>query len=558
MSKRISPKLFGRATRGLLAVALVAGASACTAHDAGGGGGDAALRLAAVASGPFTNQFNPLLQASKDAAGDAQVYLYEPLLMNDMKRATAEPWLVSKYTWSNGGKTLTLKLRPDLKWSDGRPLTAEDVAFTFELMRQHDALNFYTLPLAGASAPASDTAVVTFTRPAYQDEWWDTTPVPKHVWSSVPDPVKYTNPNPVTSGPFTLKTFTSQVITMQRNPHYWGKAPKVQTLQLLSYDSANSMVSALRGGQVDWITPQVSDPARIAKLAPSKIGYWVTDMSPATIYLVPNNAQYPLSLAPVRHAISQAIDRGNTSKLAFGGMNGPVESPTGLDLGKWAKLIPAKYRDVTVGSGDPAEAKKTLESAGFTLKDGIFTTPSGTPLRFTITVPTSSPYGDLVRAATVISQQLKATGIDVTVKSEAPVAWRTDIGKGEYQLALRAVGGNLSIHGLYNTIFSQKLKPVGKTAKQNFERYKNPQAQQLLDRYAASAPGSLEESAAAGGLAALMVEDAPVIPLFHVAYFGLWRSDRFTGWPSDGNAYALPIGGHINAVKVALAVSPRN
>jgi peptide/nickel transport system substrate-binding protein len=558
MSNRISPKLFGRAACGLLAVALVAGASACTAHGVGGGGGDATLRLAAVASGPFTNQFNPLLQASKDAAGDAQVYLYAPLLMNDMKRAEAEPWLVSRYAWSDGGKTLTLKLRPDLKWSDGKPLTAEDVAFTFELMRQHEALNFYTLPLAGASAPANDTAVVTFTQPAYQYEWWDTTPVPKHVWSSVPDPVKYTNPNPVVSGPFTLKTSTSQVITLRRNPHYWGKAPKVQTLQLLSYDSANSMVSALRGGQVDWITPQVSDPAAIAKLAPAEIGYWVTDMSPATIYLVPNSAQYPLSLAPVRRAISQAIDRGNVSKLAFGGLNGPVESPTGLDLGSRTKLIPTKYRKVTFGSGDAAEAKKTLESAGFTLKGGAFTAPDGTPLRFTITVPTSSPYGDLVRAATVMSQQLKVAGIDVTVKSETPVAWRTDVGLGQYQLALRGAGGNLSVYGIFNTIFDQELTPAGKTAKTNFERYENPQAQQLLEKYAAAAPGSPEEAAAAGGLAALMVEDAPVIPLFHVTYFGLWRSDRFVGWPSDGDPYALPIGGHINAVKVALSVRPRS
>jgi hypothetical protein len=44
--------------------------------------------------------------------------------------------------------------------------------------------------------------------------------------------------------------------------------------------------------------------------------------------------------------------------------------------------------------------------------------------------------------------------------------------------------------------------------------------------------------------------------LFHVTYFALWRTDRFTGWPSDANPYAVPIGGHVNAVKIALAVAP--
>jgi peptide/nickel transport system substrate-binding protein len=542
----------------LLVAVLAMGASACSARSNLGGAADGAtLRLAAVASGPFTQQFNPLMQASKDAAGDIQVYMYEPLLMNDMKRAQAAPWLVTSYTWSDGGKTLTLKLRSGVKWSDGQPMTADDVAFTFELMRKNAALNFYTLPLAGASAPASDTAVITFSQPAYQYEWWDTTPVPKHTWASVSDPVTFTNPNPVVSGPFNVKSFSSQVITLARNTNYWGNAPKLQTLQLLAYDSANSMVSALRGGQVDWITPQVNDPAAIAKLDPSKIGYWATPMSPTIIYLVPNAGQGPLTQAPVRLAISQAIDRANVSNLAFGKMNGPMDSPTGLDLASRGALIPAEYRSVKFGAGDAAQAKQTLTSAGFTLNNGVFAAPDGTPLRFAITVPTSSPYGDLVRAATLISQQLKAAGIDATVKSESPTAWRTDIAQGQFQLALRGLGGNLSVYGLYNSIFDQHIKAAGKAATLNFERYKNPQAQQFLDQYASAAPGSTQEAAAAGGLATLMVKDAPMIPLFHVTYFALWRSDRFTGWPSDADPYALPIGGHINAVKIALAVAPK-
>jgi peptide/nickel transport system substrate-binding protein len=542
--------------RWALVASLAAATTTACGHHAASGGGKTTLRLAAVASGPFTEQFNPLLQASKDNAGDTQVYMYEPLLMNEYKTAQAKPWLVSSFTWSDKGKTLTLKLRPGLKWSDGQAMTAEDIAYTFELMRKNEALNFLTLPLAGAAAPAPDTAVVKFSQPGYQYEWWDTTPVPEHAWRSVSDPVTYTNPHPVVSGPFTLESFSSQVITLKQNTYHWGTAPKVQKLQFLAYDSASSMVSALRAGQVDWITPQVANPASIAKLAPSQIGYWTTPMSPAIIYLVPNAGQYPLDQAPVRLAISQAIDRGRVSQLAFGGLNGPVESPTALDLANRAALVPADYRGLKFGAGDPDQAKKTLEAAGFTMRGGMFSAPNGKAVQLSITVPTSSPYGDLVRAATVMAEQLKAAGIEVTVKSEAPTAWRKDIGLGHFQLALRAAGGNLAVYGLYNTIFDQHLTPVGKTATLNFERYSNPQAQQYLDQFAAAAQGSPEEAKSAGALAKLMVEQAPVIPLFHVTYFALWRTDRFTGWPSDSDPYALPIGGHINALKVALAVAP--
>lgn len=549
---------FSRTARALLtAVLVVSTAGACVAHAGGQNADKTTLRMAAIANGPFTRQFNPLLQASKDSSGDSEVLIYEPLLMNDMKHSTAAPWLAKSFAWSSQGKVLTIKLRTGVKWSDGQSMTAEDVAFTFDLMRKNPALNFYTLPISGASAPAADTAVITFSQPAYQYEWWDTPTVPKHVWASIADPVTYTNDHPVGTGPFTLKSFSSQAISLSRNASYWGSAPKVQTVQFLAYDSASSMVAALRSGQVDWITPQLSDPAGVAKLAPSKIDYWATTLSPTIIYLYPNDSQYPLNQAPVRLAMSQAIDRGSVSKLAFGGQNGPVESPTALDLASRAKLIPSQYRDVRFGSGNPSQAKRTLTSAGFVLKsNGMFDAPDGKSLHLTITVPTSSTYGDQVRAAIVISQQLKAAGIASTVKSETASAWRKDVGLGHFQLSLRGLGGNLSVYGLYNSIFDQNIKPIGKTAMLNFERYQQPQARQFLQQYAASAPGSPAEATAAAGLEGLMVHEAPIIPLFHVTYLGMWRTDRFAGWPSDGNPYALPIGGHINALKVLLAVRP--
>jgi peptide/nickel transport system substrate-binding protein len=545
-----------RVVLGLGALALVAvGLAGCRGADAGASA--VTLRVAATASGPFTDQFNPLLDTAKGASGYSTLIVYEPLMMDDFVHATTKPWLATSYQWSDRGRTLTIHLRPNVKWSDGTPLTGDDVAYTFDLMIKHAALNFYGLPLSGASAPDATTTVVHFKRSGYQYLWWYTTPVPKHVWQPVKDPVTFTNQHPVGTGPFVLKTFTPQAITFTRNTNYWGTAPHVQTVQYLAYDSDSSMVAALEGGQVDWITTSTSDPKRIAQSSPTKIGYWVTVPSPAKIYLFSNDAQAPTRDVTLRRAMSEAIDRTQISTVAFNGQNTPLRSPTGLDLDTQSTLIAPAYRDLSYGAADPSAAKRLLLAAGYKAgSNGMLTTPSGSPLSLTITVPSSNPYGDWVRAGLMIATQLKAAGIGTTVKTESETAWREDVNLGNFQLTLRASGGILPLFDMYNRIFDQKLAPVGTKANTNFERYSNPDARAALLSLANSSAGSRAELSALGRLEKLMVDQVPIIPLFHVTGIGMWLPDRFSGWPGANNSYAVPTGTSINAVEVMTTVQP--
>ncbi|WP_235835634.1 MULTISPECIES: ABC transporter substrate-binding protein [Arthrobacter] len=545
-----------------LVLALVASASmllaACSSPAKTAGADELTVRVAAGATGPFTSQFNPLLNASKDASGNSSYVIFEPLMVDDVANSQSKPWLATSGDWSNGGKTLTIKLRNDVMWSDGQPMTGEDVAFTFRLMGKYPALNFYGLPVASATSPDPATTVVTFTKPAFQYLWSNTTPVPEHLWKDVADPVKYTNPQPVGTGPFALKSFSPQAITLERNSHYWGEQPKVNTAQYLAFDSESSMLAALQAGQVDWITTGTADPAAIAKQAPSKIGYWSTNPSPAMIFLYPNDAQAPTNDAHLRLAISEAIDRAKVSKLAFGDKNAPAESPTGLDPKSRAKSIAPEYKDLTFSSAGAEAAKQTLISAGYTAgTSGTFTAPDGKPLQLTLTVPTTNPYGDWVRAGQAIAADLAAAGIPTTLKTEAQPAWHTDTSNGNYQLTLRALGGILPVYDLYSRIFSQnELTPLGKSANVNYQRYTNPQAGKLLADFADSAPNSAGETTALAGLEKLMVSQAPIIPLFHISGVGMWRTDRFTGWPSQTDQYAVPTGNHNNAEEVLTAIRP--
>jgi peptide/nickel transport system substrate-binding protein len=93
-------------------------------------------------------------------------------------------------------------------------------------------------------------------------------------------------------------------------------------------------------------------------------------------------------------------------------------------------------------------------------------------------------------------------------------------------------------------------------AKTNYQRYQNPAAAGLLRALADSEPGSPAEAAALRPLEKLMVDEAPIIPLFQVDAAGMWRTDRFSGWPSEKDPYAVPIGNHVNAEVLVTSLSP--
>src|SRR5215831_1263029 len=466
----------------------------------------ATLRVAAAASGPFTQTFNPLLSSSSNTVGFANFALYEPLLEDDFAHDTNRPWLATSFSWEDGGKTLHLQVRKGVTWHDGQAMTADDVAFTFELVRKNAAFNTYGLPLAGATSPAPDQVLVTFTQPSYQVMWWRIPVVPKHIWANVADPVKYVDTNAIGTGPYMLKTFTPQVITMVKNPHYWQPSePKVGTVQYLSFESVESMLTSFEAGQVDWIGVSAIDPQPIANHDRAHIAYWQTKPTNAVVELLPNYTVYPLNQTPVRRAISLALDRGAISKTGTGGQNLPLQSPTGLDVAARADLIDPAYKNLRYGAADPNGAKK----------------------------------------------ELTAAGISIIVKTQSQVAWRDDTDLGNYQLTLRPLGGTLSTYDYFDRIFSQdQLVAPGKKALRNWSRYRNAEALPLLKQYAVSAPGSSGERQSLAGLQKLMVEAVPVIPLFFTSGIGFFRTNTVSGFPSQNDPYAVPVPDSVNAAIV--------
>lgn len=526
-------------TASLVAAGLLMSACGATPSSSGhngGGGSGAVLTVAPNPTGPFEATYNPFLATSVGASGDIDNLIYEPLYMPDYVRATYNPWLATSYKWSDAGKVLTFQIRQGVKWSDGRPLTPSDVAFTFNLIRKNARLNTGALPLTAARAKGNQ-VVLSFSAPAYSyfDSIVLTKPVPEHIWANVKDPATFTNSHPVGSGPYTLTSFTPQVITLTRNPKFWqADKVKVTTVRFRAFSSAPSVEAALEAGQIDLEDQQFSDFKRLIT-RPGIGGLLVNE---GMIFLLINSAQYPLNLVAVRQALSDALDRPAIAQSGLNGLQAPATSPTGLPSALSRDLAPA-YKTASYGAANAPEAKRLLAKAGFKLGgNGIFITPKGTPLQLTILLQTGQ--AKFQAAAQVMQGELKAAGIGLSIQTEQSAGVTAAVAQGKYTLNLF---GDLSFSpfDFYRPILDTRayLAP-DQSATYDLTRFQSSAAKTAYANWAVSKPGSQAATAARNALEAIMVAKVPAIPIAETGQQGSYNTRKFTGWPTKADPYALP------------------
>src|SRR5437868_13922129 len=124
--------------------------------------------------------------------------VYEPLVYVNLLNGKTTPMLASSYKWSSDNKTLTFTIRSGVKWSDGQPLTADDVVYTFQLLKSNSALDLQSVwtGLADVTKAGSDQVAMTFQAPSIPSFYYIANQqpiVPKHIWSQVKDPVNEGN-----------------------------------------------------------------------------------------------------------------------------------------------------------------------------------------------------------------------------------------------------------------------------------------------------------------------------------------------------------------------------
>jgi peptide/nickel transport system substrate-binding protein len=488
--------------------------------------------------------FNPLLEQNS-SRWPTQGGIYEPMMIYNTMTGEIVPWLATGYEYSDDNSQLTFTIREGVNWSDGEPLTANDVQFTFEYMAEHTALPGTegargSIPLIESVEATDDVTVVfTLTQP-FSPAFYDIAEqmiIPQHIWSEVDDPVTFTNENPVGSGPFTeIGTFEDQYYEVLKNPNYWQEGkPYIDgfACPVLSNNDAANLATI--NGEVDMASNFIPDIEQtyIAK-DPEHFHYWFPAVG-ATVHLYANTTRAPFDDVNVRKAISMGINRDQIVAVAMYDYTHPADA-TGLSdaFDKWRS-------EEAVAAGDwvtlnVERANQLLDEAGLTRDGDVRRLPDGTEMSYDINVV--SGWSDWVSACQIMAQNLEDIGIRAQVQTYDFSAWFDRVQKGEFDLSIGWSSDGPTPFQFYRGVMSSRTAlEIGELAAENWQRFASEEADELLDQFAATTDEA-EQMEIAAQLQMIYVENAPGIPLFPGPNWGEFSTLRFTDFPSAENPYA--------------------
>jgi peptide/nickel transport system substrate-binding protein len=501
-----------------------------------------------VTGSTWTCQFNPFI-SSVLYSGSSFAPVYEPLEYINMLQSTKPPvpMLATSSQWSNGYKTLTFTIRNGVKWSDGQAFSAKDVVYTFNAIKNDKAIDLNALwsnaggPLTGVAPSGTDKVVFTFKSAAQPYLWFvaNLTPIlPQHIWSTLNQSKlsSYSDSRPVGTGPYTVSSCAATNIKYLRNPSYWQSTPShpVPRIKEVDYPGFLSNTPAnllLAQGQAQWggqYIPNVNS-FYVGK-DPTHRHIWFPPVG--NVALIPNLTNSLLSKLPVREALAYAINRTTVARLGEGGEQ-QAANQTGVVLPTFQSWYDSSLQQPAY---DPAKAEQILKSAGFTKNSsGIYQDSSG-PLSFTI--KTISGYSDWDASLQIITQELKAVGIAVTVQDENLSPYTADLDAGHFQLAYAGTGGVGPSPGpspyyeLRGWLFS------GNIGSSNFSRYKSTSTDGLFNQYAGASQS--QQVQIMHQVQQVMVSQIPLIPVTQGVDWFQFDTTHVEGWPTQSNPYAQP------------------
>ncbi len=539
---------------GVVAAAVLAlGAAACSSSPSSSGTATGKpLSIVTTAISPMVDNFNPFDPTSVGYLTHSINLYDEPLMVfNTQKAAQAPvPELATKAAWSNGGTTLTITTRSGVTWSDGKPFSASDVAYTFNLIKSNSALNAnWTIPIpTSAKATSATTTVLTFSQPELASAYYilQTPIVPEHVWKNVGNPATYTDANPVGDGPFVLDHFSSTGYTMKLNPDYYAKSSiKVPEISFPAYAGNANLLPPCSDGTIDWCGITI-DGVPQQYLAKSKDNQVWTTSAPYfsnnnVVGLFFNVTYGALGDPAVRQAISYSINRQALGTTGESNDEPAASSTAGMMLPAQQSYLPASLAGNIPATGDTTKAATILQADGYTKVNGKWS-KKGQEITFNIQVP--QQYTDYYSDAQLMVTQLNNAGFNTSVDAipgtNGGAIWGENVEKGDFETAIHWGAQGLTPYFTYNNWMNYSLSaPFGTEAGGDYGRFNYTPAQQALTAYqTATSTGQL--NAAINTLANIETTQVPVAPLLYGASWAEYSTRDYTGWPSASNPYMDP------------------
>ena len=449
------------------------------------------------------------------------------------------PDVATSWETSADGKTWTFHIRKGMKWHDGRPLTARDVAFTYNLIldTQHWAYIQYLTGVTSVTAPDDATVVITTRRPNAGMLALYIPILPEHIWKKVdPDRLEtFRNMPFVGSGPFRVAELEkSKWVKLEANPAYpadLGGAPTVTEVYFVISQNTDSMLEDYKAGSLDAI---VDFPATYEKVLATVPGT-TTVAAPAVgfhelafnCWESSRSKGNPLLRDPaIRQAVHWAIDKEKIVATSMAGLATPATSLISTAQGDWHWEVPeaGQYRY------DPLRAKQILEDAGYADADGdgVRENATGDKLKFRLVA--LNEYPEDQAAAKMIVSWCRDIGIELELDQKDEGAFGDEVyDNADYDLFIWSWGGDIDPGFMLSTFTTTQILNWGDS------QYSNPEYDRLYVRQAqafdTSDPGDTSKrKSITDEMQKILYRDNPYIVLWYNLNLQAFRTDAWSGY----------------------------
>ena len=493
--------------------------------------------------------FNPMFMLETPEYATADL-MWETFLGWEQEDFDTTGHLATDWEQSDDGLTWTFNVRDDVTWHDGQPLTAGDIAYTFNWILDQKVGNFIDyLPFTDEITAPNDTTL----------EWKTTIPtgapvyppyvyiMPEHVLSQYDKKSDFKKwkgfPDPIGSGPFRLVEWRrGDFWRLEANPDYWGGAPKIDEFVFRVFQNEDAVIEALKQGEIDFadelsanLFDSLTDESNVTANVGSPSYFIQMSFNQCT-----NEVAYckdtgfnhhPATLDPdFRLAVEHAIDREvlvDRVKLGYG-----TPGATVIMQPKWHQDPP------DLVTYDPDEANRILDEAGYadTDNDGIRETPDGEPMELRFIVRTESP--ETVDAGEFIVEWLRDIGVSLTTEAvndnKLTDVWYSN----DYDMYIWGWGVEPDPNFQLSTYTTSQCGVWSDTC------YSNQEYDQLFQEQQ-RAPSLEERESLVAEMQEILYNDRPEIVLWYENYLQAYRSDKWTGFvkqPTEGGTILFQYG----------------
>jgi len=446
--------------------------------------------------------WNPYSIGSNHQSGSG--IFYEPVAYYSAFADKEVLWLAESYKYSSDFKELTIKTRSGIKWSDGAPFSAEDVAYTINSLRDLGSKVKWGVDVQQvveeAKATDPNTVVIKFKVPSPRFFWFMTYKydigiyiVPKHIFQSQ-DWTTFKHFDlakdwPVTTSPWKVVFVSPEQKIVDRRDEWWAaKAglaplPKVERIVILPFAGEQQLAQALITNEVDYtwsLQPStfptvLSQNPKIITHTGQKPPYGYVDWFPLSLYV--NNEKPPFNDKDIRWAISYFIDRQQIVDVAWAGASSlyPLPVPSYPALKPYVDATKPLLERYNTLEFNPKKGEELLTKKGWKKNAaGIWEDSQGKTFKLDMTI--RSVYAQV---APVVVEQLKRQGFDVSLSMPPDAMDRFT--KGEYVVAMYGHGG--SVRDPYDTLrlYQSKTTAVPGLHLVNFSKWTNEAYDKIVD-----------------------------------------------------------------------------